>query len=158
MLSMHDTGYCCADDSALSPDESVMVDTDNARCICRASDLDIAKGQIESIGVWLSFGADEDCPEGMCFDTDVWFWVAHDGPSCITWRDAARRVKRRVALPAQIITNVSFGSLNLDSIFVTSAPVGMGEDQLRQHPNACPLFEVDAKRVRYEPAATLGRP
>lgn len=157
-LTVHDTGYCVANGPALSPDEGLMLHTDSARRTIYAFDLDVAAGQIANKRIWLRFGEDEGYPDGMCFDAEGCLWVAHWGGGCITRRDPDGRVMRRVELPAPFITNVCFGGTDLDRIFVTSARVGMSEEQLQQHPHAGALFEVDAGGVRGLPAATWGRP
>lgn len=157
-LTVHDTGYCVANGPALSPDERLMLHTDSARRTIFVFDLDVAAGRIANKRVWLRFEDDEGFPDGMCFDAEGGLWVAHWGAGCITRRDPSGRVMRRIELPAPFITNVCFGGRDLDRIFVTSARVGISAEQLRQHPHAGALFEVDAGGVRGLPAGTWGRP
>jgi hypothetical protein len=62
----------------------------------------------------------------------------------------------RIDFPTSNITNVAFGGPRLDRLFVTSARIGLSEQQLAEQPLAGGLFEVatDAEGV---PAARFGR-
>jgi sugar lactone lactonase YvrE len=48
----------------------------------------------------------------------------------------------RVLLPATNVTNVCFAGRALDRLFVSSARVGLTEEQLAREPLAGSLFEV----------------
>ena len=55
---------------------------------------------------------------------------------------------RRSATAHVAYSNVCFGGVGLDRLFVTSARVGLSADQRAAQPLAGALFEVDAAGVR----------
>lgn len=141
-LTVVDTGYTVANGPAIRGDGRLMLHTDSGRRTIYAFDLDVAAGQLSNRRVWKQFAGDDGYPDGMCFDAEGAVWVAHWGGGCISRFAADGRLLRRVHLPTSHITNVCFGGLALDRLFVSSARAGLSDDQLATQPLAGSLFEV----------------
>lgn len=157
LLEVVDAGYTVANGPAISPDESLMLHTDSGRRTIYAFDLNTPAGKITNRRIWKQFTEAEGYPDGMCFDAVGCIWVAHWGGGCVSRFALDGTLLRRVSLPTSHITNVCFGGVGLDRLFVSSARAGLTEDQLRLEPLAGALFEVLEPGALGLPGHTFGR-
>lgn len=92
-------------------------------------------------------------PDGMTIDTDGNLWVAlYGGGRVIQVNPKTGELLRTVLIPAQNVTSVAFGGKDLDTLYVTTATIGMTESQLKEQPHAGFLFAVNGLGVRGRPA------
>lgn len=147
-----DTGYKVANGPAIDATGKIFMHTDSARRTIYRFDLDITVGTLSDKRVWKVFTEAEGYPDGMCFDAEGCLWVAHWGASCISRFALDGTLLARVDLPTSHITNVCFGGEGLDRLFVSSARVGLTEEQLANEPYAGCLFEVVGHGVRGLPS------
>jgi sugar lactone lactonase YvrE len=141
-LKVVDTGYTVANGPAINADGTLMLHTDSGRRTIYAFTLDAEAGTLSDKRVWKVFAETDGYPDGMCFDSEGCVWVAHWGAGCISRFAPDGSLLRRVQIPATQVTNVCFAGLGLDRLFVSTARVGLSEDQLAQQPLAGGLFEV----------------
>jgi sugar lactone lactonase YvrE len=133
-----DDGYRVPNGPAFSADGAWLYHSDTARrTIYRFRR--IAGGHIADRHVFIRFSAENGHPDGMTVDAEGGLWVAHWGGGCISRFDPEGALERRIALPAQQITNVTFAGEALDRMFVTSAAIGLPEGGADGS-----LFEVDS--------------
>lgn len=137
-----DTDYTVANGPAISADGTLMLHTDSGRRTIYAFDLGGPAGKLSNKRIWKVFDQADGYPDGMCFDAEGHVWVAHWGAGCISRFAQDGTLVRRVRLPATNVSNVCFGGHHLDRLFVTSARVGLTEEQLAEEPVAGSLFEV----------------
>jgi len=137
-----DTGYKVANGPAIDATGKIFMHTDSGRRTIYRFDLDVAAGTLSDKRVWKVFTDAEGYPDGMCFDAEGCLWVAHWGASCISRFALDGTLLARVDLPTSHTTNVCFGGEGLDRLFVSSARVGLTEEQLATEPHAGCLFEV----------------
>lgn len=119
-----------------------MLHTDSGRRTIYAFDLDASAGQLSNKRVWKVFTEAEGYPDGMCFDAEGCVWVAHWGGGCVSRFDMDGTLLNRVSLPTSNVTNVCFGGVGLDRLFVSTARVGLTPEQLQAQPDAGNLFEI----------------
>ena len=115
-----------------------------------AYDVDPASGALSNPRRWLDLAESDGRPDGMTTDAAGRIWIAHWGAGCVTCRDPIdARELLRVRLPASQITNVAFGGPALDTLYVSSARVGLDAARLREEPLAGGLFALrtDARGV-----------
>ncbi|CAL7942671.1 unnamed protein product [Xylocopa violacea] len=93
-------------------------------------------------------------PDGMTIDTNGNLWVAvYGGAGVLQINPKTGELLRFVKInTAQNITSVAFGGPNLDVLYVTSASIGLNENQLREQPHAGYLFTIKGLGVRGFPA------
>ena len=142
-----DTGYCVANGPAIHPSGNWLLHTDSVQRTIYAFDLDTARGTLRDRRVWKVLSSGEGYPDGMTFDAEGCLWLAHWGAGCISRFAPDGTLMRRIQLPTAHVTNVCFGGVGLDRLFVTSARVGLSAEQLATQPLAGALFEVDALGV-----------
>jgi sugar lactone lactonase YvrE len=141
-LTIVDTGYTVANGPAINADSTLMLHTDSGRRTIYAFDMDAPKGQLLNKRVWKVFAEAEGYPDGMCFDAEGCVWVAHWGGGCVSRFDMDGTLLNRVSLPTSNVTNVCFGGVALDRLFVSTARVGLSPEQLQAQPDAGNLFEI----------------
>jgi xylono-1,5-lactonase len=142
-----DTGYTVANGPAINASQTVLMHTDSGRRTIYRFALDADAGTLSHKQLWKVFTEREGYPDGMCFDAEGALWVAHWGGGCISRFGPDGELLVRVDLPTSHITNVCFGGLALDRLFVTSACAGLSAVQLASQPLAGRVFEVHGHGV-----------
>lgn len=127
-----------------SPDGHWLYHTDSAdRTIYRFALAD--DGNLGPREAFLRFDAAHGYPDGMTTDSEGCLWVAFWDGWCIRRFSPDGEHLEEVDLPVQRPTSCAFGGPALDTLFVTSARVGLTEEALARQPDAGSLF---ACRVR----------
>lgn len=83
-------------------------------------------------------------PDGSCIDADGFLWNAQWGAGRVQRFAPDGSVERSIGLPVSQPTCVTFGGAQFDTLFVSSARVGLGEREA----HAGGVFKVSAQRVR----------
>ncbi|MCR5867719.1 SMP-30/gluconolactonase/LRE family protein [Aquincola sp. J276] len=139
-----DAGYVVVNGPTWSQDQRRMYVADTPLNRIHVFDVDMASGQPSRKRPWLSLPAGDGLPDGMTTDAQGRLWIAHWGGGCVSCHDADSGAELgRIRLPAQHITNCSFGGPGLQTLFISSARTGLDEAQLQVQPLAGALFAVD---------------
>ena len=108
-----------------------------------AYDYDIANGEIKNKRVAVAIQSTEGFPDGMTIDTEGMLWVAHWGGWQVSrWNPATGEKLASIKLPVAKITSCTFGGPQLTDLYISSARVGLSEQELAQQPLAGALFVV----------------
>lgn len=137
-----DDGYVVTNGPALSPDERVLYHTDTFEGRIYAFDLS-ADGRLADKRVFAQIPEGDGYPDGMTCDTEGGLWVAHWGGWRISRFKPDGEVDRVIEMPVGQVTSCAFGGENYDRFFVTSASIGLSDEDLEQQPLAGGLFEVE---------------
>ena len=78
----------------------------------------------------------------MTIDTKKNIWVCHFGGGCITVYNLKGTRIHKIKLPAKNITNCTFGGINKDELFVTSALKGMKKKEIKKFSLSGSLFKI----------------
>lgn len=106
----------------------------------------------------IEFGALEGSPDGMTIDRDDNVWVALWGGSRVVHVDGRTGERLNdMELPASQVTSCCFGGEGYDTLYVTTARVGLNEDRLESEPHAGGVFRVTT-RVGGRPPHLYGLP
>ncbi|XP_017754936.1 PREDICTED: regucalcin-like [Eufriesea mexicana] len=99
-------------------------------------------------------------PDGMTIDTDENLWVAvFGGGGVLNINPKTGKLLRFVKINnVKNITSVTFGGPNLDILYVTSANIGLNENELKDQPHAGYLFAIKGLGVRGFPANSFKLP
>ena len=110
-----------------SPDNATMYLTDSAIGTIWAYDFDSDTARMTNR---RTFAVDNDCePDGLTVDAEGGVWSAKwDGGRVVRY-DADGVISEVVEIPVSRPTSCSFGGPGLDTLFVTSASVGLDEDE-----------------------------
>ncbi|MDX3805169.1 SMP-30/gluconolactonase/LRE family protein [Bosea thiooxidans] len=81
-------------------------------------------------------------PDGAVFDAEGYLWVAHFGGARVTRYAPDGRTDRVIPLPVPCPTACTFGGRDLDTLFVTTARIGLDEQALKEAPLSGSLFAI----------------
>jgi D-xylonolactonase len=121
VVSTLDEGFGLANGMGLSPDESTLYATDSLARTIYAYDYDALTGTARNRRTLVQVPLTEGLPDGLTVDADGFIWSAQWFGSCICRYDPDGRLERRITFPAQQVSSVAFGGLDLTTIFVTTA-------------------------------------
>ncbi|MFT4513968.1 MAG: sugar lactone lactonase YvrE [Planctomycetota bacterium] len=138
-----DDGYGITNGPAWSPNGTVMYHNDSKARTVYAFDCDPAAGTIDNKRVLVELQADEGFPDGLTVDSEGGIWLAHWGGSRVTRYLPNGQIDRVIEMPVSQVTSCAFGGRNMRTLFITSASIGLSEEQLAHEPLAGRLFSVD---------------
>ncbi|MEP7143187.1 MAG: SMP-30/gluconolactonase/LRE family protein [Ferruginibacter sp.] len=108
-----------------------------------AYDYEKDTGHINNKRTIIKIAEKDGYPDGMTIDSEGMLWIAHwDGWQVIRWDPNSGKKLLRIHLPAARITSCTFGGEYLQDLYITSARVGLSEDELEKQPLAGSLFAV----------------
>ena len=136
-----DGGYVVTNGPAFSPDGRIIYHTDTTGRTVYAFDVD-ADGVLANKRIFVRFAADDGYPDGMTIDADGHLWVAHWGGWRLTRFAPHGAVDRVVALPVAQVTSCAFGGPGFETLFVTTASIGLDEAARGAQPLAGGLFAL----------------
>ena len=138
-----DGGYGITNGPAWSPDGSVMYHNDSKAGTVYAFDCDRERGTITNKRVFAQLAADDGFPDGLTVDSEGAIWLAHWGGSRVTRFLPGGNIDRVIEMPVSQVTSCAFGGRNLRTLFITTARIGLREDELAKQPLAGRLFSVE---------------
>ncbi|XP_050454142.1 regucalcin-like isoform X2 [Cataglyphis hispanica] len=85
----------------------------------------------------------EGVPDGMTIDTDGNLWIAvYGGHHVIHVNPKTQKLLKKVKIPAENVTSVTFGGPLLDILYVTTAGHNLSAEQRKKTPYAGSVFAV----------------
>ena len=136
-----DDGFRVTNGPAFSPDGKVMYANDSALQVTYRYDL-APDGTPLNRRDFARFGDGEGYPDGMTVDAEGCLWIAFWDGWCLRRLSPGGERLSELALPVQRPTSCAFGGPDLDRLFVTSARVGLDENDLGPQPCAGGLLGV----------------
>ena len=116
--------------------------TDSANRRIWAFDFDMKAGRLGEGRLFAEFRPDEGHPDGQCVDAEDGLWTAHWNGARLTRRGPDGVVDREVRLPVPLVTSCCFGGEGLDTLYVTTARVGLKPEALNEAPLSGGLFAI----------------
>ncbi|MFP4090887.1 MAG: SMP-30/gluconolactonase/LRE family protein [Cyclobacteriaceae bacterium] len=127
-----------------SLDNKIMYYIDTPTRQVKAFDYDIENGEISNSRVLISIPEERGAPDGMTIDEEGMLWIAHWGGSMVGRYDpASGELIQTINVPALNVTACAFGGEKLDKLYITTASIGMNNEQKQQFPEAGGLFVVE---------------
>ena len=137
-----DEGYRVTNGPAFSRSGRVMYHNDSGRQLTYAFDLD-ERGAPSNRRLFARFGEGQGYPDGMTVDAEDCLWIAFWDGWCVRRFSPAGECIATIDLPVQMPTSCAFGGPLLDTLFVTSASIGLSPSQREGQPQAGGLFMLD---------------
>lgn len=128
---------------AWSPDQTKMyyIDTPTKQIV--SYDYDISSGSISNKQVAITIPDTDGHPDGMTIDAEGNLWIAHWGGFQVScWNPVTAEKLDSIPIPAPQVTSCTFTGDALDTLYITTARVGLDEEALAQSPQAGGLFKV----------------
>ena len=108
---------------AWSPDAKTMYLADSMTTQIDAFDFDLKQGLISNRRLFANF--ERGVPDGSSIDNEGFLWNARWGAGCLVRFDPNGKVDRVIELPVTQPSSCSFGGHNLETLYVTSARMGL---------------------------------
>lgn len=137
-----------------SPDGRRLYFSDGGVRGIQCCDYEPETGRIENLRIFAT--VPEGHPDGSTVDADGCVWNAEWGNGRVVRYRPDGSVERIVPVPVSRPSCVAFGGKRLDTLYVTSAQVGLSPEELAQEVAAGGLFSVRFEDVRGLPEARWG--
>jgi sugar lactone lactonase YvrE len=125
-----------------SPDDRLLYYTDSLRRTIWVYDYDLAAGAIDNRRVFATVPEDAGVPDGLCVDAGGFVWSAHWGGWRLTRYAPDGRIDQVVSMPVPQPSCPAFGGEDLATLYVTSAAIGMSEQDLATAPHGGGLLAL----------------
>ena len=107
-------------------------------------DYDNASGEISNKTSVISIPGKEGYPDGMTIDSEGMLWIAHwEGWQVARWNPFTGEKIDAIQLPVSLVTSICFGGEKMDEMYITSARVGLTDEQLAEEPLAGSSFIIE---------------
>jgi sugar lactone lactonase YvrE len=114
-------GIGCSNGLAFSPDCQYLYYTDShAYAIYRFRYSELT-GEIANQETFIRCLQEDGYPDGLTRDSEGYLWSARWGGGCIIRYSPEGLEEQRIALPAKLVTSLTFGGRNLSDMYVTTA-------------------------------------
>ncbi len=136
-----DGPYVCTNGPAFAPDGRTAYHTDTMGRVIHAFEFG-DDGRLRNKRPFVHFAEPDGYPDGMTVDADGGVWVAHWGGGRVTRYTPRGDADVSVRLPATQVTSCAFGGDRLDTLFITTAAIGLDDAQRAAEPLAGGLFAL----------------
>ncbi len=117
------------------------IDTPTRKVV--AFDYDIKTGEIHNARTVINIPPEEGDPDGMTIDQEGKLWIAHwGGWQVARWNPFTGKKLDSIPLPVSLVTSCTFGGKNMNELFITTAKIGLREDELQEQPLSGGLFRI----------------
>ena len=141
-LRIHDEGFMITNGPLISPDSKYLLLNDSARRIIYKYDFSLIDGNVSNRRQFIKFDSNGGFPDGMCFDSNENLWLAMWGAGKVLKINRSGDILKEFNIDTPYITNVCFGGVNLDRIFVSSAAMKISKKNSKVNSNSGSLFEL----------------
>jgi L-arabinonolactonase len=128
---------------AFSPDGRRMYFADTPQGVIWRYDYETDSGQVANRQVFVEVAPTHGAPDGSTIDTDGCLWNAEWGGGRVVRYTPEGRIDRIISVPCSQVTCCAFGGVDLATLYITSARVGLGEAKLAAEPEAGALFAIN---------------
>jgi len=106
-------------------------------------DYDSQTGGLSNQTVAIDIAKEHGGPDGMTIDNEGMLWISHWGGAKVgRWNPENGELLFEVNVPASHVTSCTFGGENLDELYITTARIGLGEEQIMKQPMAGGVFKI----------------
>ncbi len=122
-------------------DHQTMYYIDSPPRVIYAFDYDKASGDISNGRIVIKVPEHMGSPDGMAIDSKGQLWVAHWGYGAVVcWCPKTGEVMEEIKVPASQTTACAFGGEDFKTLYITTARIGLSDEQLEVEPLAGGLF------------------
>ena len=117
-----------------------------------AFDYCLQTGTVDNRTTAFSFAPDEGMPDGMAIDAEGMLWVAMWGGGRVyRLNPNSKKILCEVLLPVPNVSACAFGGADMQTLYITTARLGLSEDELDQYPLSGSIFALrtDVKGVAF---------
>jgi len=136
-----DDGLELANGLGFSPDQRRLYFADSTARRIYVYDVDARTGDLHNRRIFVHVPEHEGIPDGLTVDRDGFIWSAQWYGSQIVRYDPDGHVERRIPMPVQQVSSLTFGGPDWTDLYVTSA------SESWQSPHAPPGYDFNAANM-----------
>lgn len=140
-------GFMVTNGIEWSNDGRIVYIVDSSQRRIFAYEFDMASGTVGGRRLFAAVSNDAGFPDGLTVDRDDHVWSAHWGGARVTRYRPDGTIERVLAFPAPLCTSCCFGGPDLDTLYVTSARIGLDDETKARFPLSGLLFAVSGLGV-----------
>ncbi len=152
-LECFEMGFVVTNGPAWSGDGRTFYFTDSVARRIWAFDFDMDEGRFGGQRLFAELEPEEGHPDGQCLDVEDGLWTASWNGARVARRRPDGTLDREVRLPVPLVSSCCFGGEALDTLYVTTARVGLTPEQIEAAPLAGGLFAIRGLGARGRPMA-----
>jgi len=129
-----------------SQDNRIMYYIDSYDFNIKAYDFELKTGSISNERIVVKIDEPNHTPDGMCIDEEGMLWVAIWEGACVhRYNPFDGTLIGIVNVDALNVSSCALGGENMDRLFITTARVGLSDEQLKQYPLSGSFFIAETK-------------
>jgi len=139
-----DRNITVANGTGWSPDRKTMYFTDTFRYTVYAYDFDAQAGTIANRRTFVQTSPEAGLPDGLTVDSEGFVWSAFWGGWKVVRYNPEGKVDREYRLPVPNPSSCAFGGKRLDELYITSASLGLSQEEKEKYVQSGDLFCLKA--------------
>lgn len=139
----HCTGFIVGNGFGWSKDHRTMYFTDSENRRILAYSFDLECGELGSCRQFAEIAPSDGYPDGLVLDDEDHVWSANWDGARITRYRPDGTIERVITMPVSRPTSLAFGGPRRETLFVTSARIGLSSAQLAEEPLSGALFALN---------------
>jgi sugar lactone lactonase YvrE len=141
-LHLMQTGLTISNGLGWSPDQNTFYLTDSPQQKIYAYDFNSVTGSISNRRIFVDLTSESFYPDGLTIDSEGYIWSAMwDGWCVIRFNPEGEEILR-INLPVQLPTSCTFGGQDLQTLYITTASVGLSQAQIENSFYSGDLFAL----------------
>lgn len=142
-FSVVENGITISNGLGWSADAKTFYYIDSPQRVVWAYDFDVATGGLSNRRVVVDVTGEACVPDGMTIDAEGKLWIAFwEGSGVRRYDPDTGTLLQEIKLPVSRVTTCAFGGENLDTLYITTASMGFGDEDWESEPQAGGLFAV----------------
>ncbi|HEX8244123.1 MAG TPA: SMP-30/gluconolactonase/LRE family protein [Longimicrobium sp.] len=137
-----ETGLTISNGLGWSPDGGTFYLTDSPAQVIHAYDFDAEAGTLANRRTFVDLRGQDGFPDGLAVDAEGGVWSARFAGGCVVRYDQRGRETARVSFPVPRPTSCAFGGAEMRDLYVTSASVGISEEEIEAGFDSGDLFRL----------------
>ncbi|MBE8988191.1 SMP-30/gluconolactonase/LRE family protein [Nostoc sp. LEGE 12450] len=141
-LHLMETGLTISNGLGWSPDQKTFYLTDSPQQKIYAYDFDSVTGSITNRRIFVDLTHESFYPDGLTIDSEGHIWSAMWDGWCVICFNPKGEEILRIKLPVQLPTSCTFGGDNLQTLYITTASVGLSQAEIEKSFYSGDLFAL----------------
>jgi sugar lactone lactonase YvrE len=142
-LQVMETGLTISNGLGWSPDNRTFYLTDSHCRTIYAYDFDLKTGNLDDRRVLINLKDEVFEPDGLAIDQEGCIWSAMWNGWCIIRFDPYGQEMMRVKMPVQRPTCCTFGNEDLQTLYITTASIGLTQAEIEKSFYSGDLFSLE---------------
>ena len=127
-----------------SADDRFLYHIDSFDYAVKRYEYDSQLGSLSKPTTVISLPDNTQLPDGMCMDQKGNLWIAMWGGSKVAcYHPDTGEALAEVQVPSPHVTSCAFGGEKLDKLYITTARLGLSDEQLKEYPLSGSVFSCE---------------